>query len=58
MNAKYGFGHWDLHFRNIFVDNNNLSNIKIYDFDYSEISNPNHYIAKNNLLLDHFIRIY
>lgn len=52
LNKNYSFSHWDLHPGNIFVNINNLDNIKIYDFDYSEIQNINSSVSKNNLLID------
>lgn len=57
LNEKYGFTHWDLHNGNIFVDTNNLANIKIYDFDYSEINSSNPYVQKNNTLINN-MKIY
>lgn len=39
LNEKYQFIHWDLHTGNIFVDETDPTNFKIFDFDFSEIQN-------------------
>jgi len=53
LNQQYNFTHWDLHTGNIFVQSDDPSKFKIYDFDLSEITYKNINVTNiNNKLID------
>lgn len=49
LNKTYGFCHLDLHTGNLLIDKANITDYKIYDFDYSYTNNNKNFIISNQI---------